>query len=160
MVVEIDFTLKNDKGELLESTHDKESYFYIHGSNRVVEGLEDGLEDLEVGSPFDFKVPPEKGYGMPDVRLISEVPFKEFPKSMTLKADKKLWVKNKNGRQLVKIKAMKENAAVVDYNHELAGETLHYVGKVISIREATPNELFNGEIDCSCCDGEECSSKG
>ena len=60
MVVEIDFTLKNDQGKLLESTIDKAPYFYIHGSNRVVEGLEDGLEDLEVGSNFDFKIPPEK----------------------------------------------------------------------------------------------------
>ncbi len=159
MVVEIDFTLKNDQGELLESTIDKAPYFYIHGSNRVVAGLEDGLEDLEVGSNFNFKIPPEKAYGIPDPRLVSEVPLKEFPKSMTLKADKKLWVKNKNGRQLVRIKAMKENAAVVDYNHELAGETLHYVGKVVSIREASPNELFNGEIDCSCCEGGDCPSK-
>lgn len=159
MVVEVDFTLKNGEGELLESTIGKAPYVYIHGSKRVVEGFENGLENLEVDSHFDFKVPPEKGYGMPNDKLVSEVPLQAFPKSMTLKANKKLWVKNKNGRQLVRIMEMKENSAMVDYNHELAGETLHYAGKVISIRPASPTELFNGEADCSCCDGKECLSK-
>jgi len=34
----------------------------------------------------------------------------------------------------------------LDFNHPLAGESLHFTGKVESVREATADELDHGHV--------------
>lgn len=156
-VVEVHFTLKNERGELIVSTLDSDPFAYLHGAEDVIEGLEDALQDLEVGSEFEAVIPPEKGYGLVDDRKIMEVPLDNFPEDAEMKVGEMLYAESEEGPQPVYIKEMRENSAVIDGNHELAGMTLHYKGEVLSIREATAQELKHGTVGSSCCSGGTCS---
>jgi len=60
---------------------------------------------------------------------------------------------------------VKEDVIKMDFNHPLAGETLNFSGKVLTVRESTPEEiaaLFAPQgggcgcgSGCGCGDGEE-----
>jgi FKBP-type peptidyl-prolyl cis-trans isomerase SlyD len=34
----------------------------------------------------------------------------------------------------------------MDFNHPLAGQDLHFVGTIVGLREATPDELDHGHV--------------
>ncbi|OAV74107.1 FKBP-type peptidyl-prolyl cis-trans isomerase slyD [Bacteroidales bacterium Barb7] len=58
---------------------------------------------------------------------------------------------------------VKESVVVMDFNHPLAGETLHFSGKVINVHEATAEEiaaLTSPSCGCDCGDcASDCDSK-
>lgn len=146
MVVEIHFTLKNDSGEVIDKSEGKEPLIYLHGASDVVEGLEDALDELEKGDSFEVCVPPEKGYGLRDFRLVKEVPINRFPKEHELLEGSKFITEGPNGLQPIYVLEVRENTVLVDGNHELAGQNLHFSGTVVSVREATQQELQEGHI--------------
>jgi FKBP-type peptidyl-prolyl cis-trans isomerase SlyD len=45
-----------------------------------------------------------------------------------------------------KVVSFDENIVTMDFNHPLAGQTLNFTGKVMSIREATEEELDHGHV--------------
>lgn len=158
MVVEIDFTLKNSKGEIIDNTDAGKPLAYLHGAGNIIEGLEDALDELQVGSHFDIEIPPKKAHGVRDIHLINEVPKENFPKDLNLKVGEEFVIKSPKGTKAIHIKEIRENTVLVDGNHELAGQTLHYSGKIVSIREATENELKHGYINTNCCHESNCCS--
>ena len=49
---------------------------------------------------------------------------------------------------------VKEDIVVMDFNHPLAGEDLHFIGSIELVREATPEELHP---TCGGCEGCNCN---
>ncbi len=45
-----------------------------------------------------------------------------------------------------KIVEVKENEVVMDFNHPLAGQDLHFSGEILEIREASKEELEHGHV--------------
>jgi FKBP-type peptidyl-prolyl cis-trans isomerase SlyD len=67
-----------------------------------------------------------------------------------------------NGNRLNgSVTEVKEEAVLIDFNHPLAGETLHFTGEVIEIHEPTEQDLALlsaggcgcGDDDCDSCHG-------
>ena len=44
------------------------------------------------------------------------------------------------------VTSITEDSVVMDFNHPLAGQTMHFIGSVISVRNATPDELSHGHV--------------
>ena len=63
MVVSFDYTLKNEKGELLDASKENEPLTYIHGKGFMISGLEKNMEGKEQGDSFSITVKPEEAYG-------------------------------------------------------------------------------------------------
>ena len=42
--------------------------------------------------------------------------------------------------------AIKEDNIIMDFNHPLAGENLHFSGQVIDVRDATEEETSHGHV--------------
>jgi FKBP-type peptidyl-prolyl cis-trans isomerase SlyD len=45
-----------------------------------------------------------------------------------------------------KVKAVSLDTVTMDFNHPLAGKTLHFKGKIESLREAAPEEISHGHV--------------
>ena len=144
MVVTLDYTLKNDEGEVIDSSSNKQPLVYLHGAGNIIVGLEDGLEDLQKGAEFKVSVPANKGYGVVNPRLISEMPKSRFPADAVLAIGQIFVTNGPNGQRQIKVVEVKDEAVVVDGNHPLAGKTLHFSGTIVDIREGSAGELEHG----------------
>jgi FKBP-type peptidyl-prolyl cis-trans isomerase SlyD len=57
------------------------------------------------------------------------------------------------------VKEVADDTVTVDFNHQLAGETVKYTGRIINVREATEEEK-NPPHHCGGCGGGECGGCG
>ncbi|MCB1615131.1 MAG: FKBP-type peptidyl-prolyl cis-trans isomerase, partial [Pseudomonadales bacterium] len=63
LVVTMHYTLKNDAGEVLDSSEGAEPLSYLHGAGNIIPGLEAALVGKTAGDSCDVTVQPEDGYG-------------------------------------------------------------------------------------------------
>ena len=62
-VVTFHYTLKNSKGELLESSVGDDPLEYLHGHRNIIPGLENALTGKAIREKFTATIEPENGYG-------------------------------------------------------------------------------------------------
>ncbi|MDC0303918.1 peptidylprolyl isomerase [Flavobacteriales bacterium] len=154
--VQIHYTLKDDCGEILDHSEENEPLAFIQGKGSVIVGLEEMLEGKMVGDKFEPIIPPEKGYGLRNEEKVHTVPVSNFQADGDEKLVEGIQVRVDTGEGVVLADVAKiegENATL-DLNHPLAGETLHFSVEVVSVREATEQELSDGQIcgsSCGCC---------
>lgn len=144
-VVAIDYTLKGDDGQVIDSSADGSPLYYLHGHSNIVEGLEQALEGKQVGDVVEVSVPPEKGYGVRDETRVFEVPKTSLPEDLTPTKGMVLQMNAPGGGRLpVTITKVKLKSIEVDANHELADKTLHFSVTIKDVRKATKDELSHG----------------
>ena len=135
-IVSIEYTLTGDDGKVIDTSAGKEPLTYIHGAGQIVKGLEQELNGLKVGDQKKVSVKPEDGYGMPSEKAFQEIPREKVP-TEAQKEGATLMMKSPDGRAIpIKIAQVKEKTVVVDFNHPLAGKTLHFEVKVKDIKAA------------------------
>ncbi len=100
------------------------------GSGHVIPGLDEALVGREAGEEAEIDVPPAKGFGEYDRELVEGVPLKQFGEKVQVGSR----VKNENREGVVR--DVIGSRAIVDYNNDLAGKTLHYRFKIIDLVEA------------------------
>ncbi|MDX8395424.1 MAG: peptidylprolyl isomerase [Mariprofundaceae bacterium] len=150
-VVTIDYTLKNDKGETLDSSEGQEPLVYLHGADNIVVGLERELEGKAVGDAVNTVVSAEDGYGVRNDELIGVVPREMFESDAPIEVGMSFQAETDQGIQVVNIVALSDTEVTVDGNHPLAGEALHFDVKVLNIRAATDEELEHGHVHSAGC---------
>jgi FKBP-type peptidyl-prolyl cis-trans isomerase SlyD len=135
-LVTIDYVLTDDKGNLIESTEGKEPLTYIHGAGQIVPGLERELSGLKLGDQKKVRVRPEEGYGMPDEKAFQEFPREKVPPEAQ-KVGAMLMTKSSDGRMIpMRVHKVTDKTVLVDFNHPLAGKTLHFDITVKDIKAA------------------------
>lgn len=143
-VVQFHYTLKNDKGELIESTEGKDPMAYLHGHDNIIPGLEKALEGKAVGDSFTVTVAPEDGYGQRQENALQRISLKHLQGARKWKPGMVAVVETDQGyRQVTVVKVGKFNADV-DTNHPLAGMTLVFDIQILDIREASEEEKAHG----------------
>ncbi len=144
-VVGIKYVLKNSNGEELDKSDEKNPLVYLHGKQQIVPGLENALGGLKVGDEKNVSVTPEEGYGEVDTKLHIKTERSFFPKDTKVEAGMEFTADTGEGKQqhftIVKLEG---DEVFLDGNHPLAGQTLHFDVEVVSIREATNEELSHG----------------
>lgn len=136
-VVAIQFTLRGERGELLQQVVEPPLY-YLHGAGNIVAGLEEALEGLKPGDSFEATVPPEQGFGSHDEKLLTEIPLNQVPAGVKPMRGQRLQLTFRDKQQrAAKIVKVRLKTVVIDANHELVDRTLHYAGRVQQVREAT-----------------------
>lgn len=143
-VVALEYTLKDDQGELIDSSEPDQLLYYLHGHANIVVGLEEKLEGKNVGDRIEVSVPPDKGYGEYDENQIKDIPRSGLPDNITPQKGMTLYMTTPAGQIPITIKKVKPTTITVDANHELAGKTLHFDVTVKEVRRATKEELDHG----------------
>jgi len=143
-VVLIHYTLSNAAGEPLDSSREGPPLAYLHGAGNLVPGLEREMTGRAVGDSFDVVVPAKEGFGE---RLHDPfaIPRDKFPSDMEIQPGMDLMMEDASGNRMpLWVLEADEQAVKVDPNHPLAGLELHFAVEVVSIREATADELDHG----------------
>ncbi|HMN67148.1 MAG TPA: peptidylprolyl isomerase [Bdellovibrionales bacterium] len=143
-VVSMHYTLKDDQGQVLDSSAGGEPLVYLHGASNIVPGLEEALTGKTKGDKLNVTVPPEKAYGQRDERMVQTVPKTQFPNPERLKQGMQFQVRTDHGPMILTVVEIKPDGVVVDGNPELAGRTLHFEVEITDVRKATDEELQHG----------------
>jgi len=143
-VVSIHYTLRNDAGEVVDSSAGGEPLDYLHGCGHIVKGLEDALDGLATGASIDVEVTPAEGYGEHHAQLVQQVPRSAFGDAIDLEVGMRFRAEGPQGEQLVVITALGDDEVTIDGNHPLAGQTLAFAVEVAAVRDATAEEVEHG----------------
>lgn len=143
-VVSIDYTLKDDKGNVIDSSEGHAPLLYIQGIGNIIPGLEKALEGKVVGDKLQVRIAPEEAYGNRDLGLIQQVPLEHFESPETLQLGMQFEVETQEGHLVVTVVKIEKDVITVDGNHPLAGVPLNFDVHVKEIRQATDEELQHG----------------
>ena len=153
-VVSIEYTLKDDKGTVLDTSVGQDPMEYLHGASNIIPGLEQGIEGLQAGETKSVVVPPALGYGEYSDKLIQRVPLDRFGANK-VEVGMRFHAETNLGMRVLVIRHVDDKEAVLDGNHELAGKTLYFDVKVVAVRAAELTELAHGHPHQAggCCGG-------
>lgn len=149
-VVELTYELTVD-GKVVDRTTEMTGPLdYIHGEHMLLPKFEAELEGLEPESEFAFTLTPEEGYGEYDPKHKFEIPKQSFEIDGKIREDlmqvgKIIPMLNSSGMVVQGlIAAVNDDTVTMDFNHPMAGKTLNFKGKVVSVRDVTEKELTEG----------------
>jgi FKBP-type peptidyl-prolyl cis-trans isomerase SlyD len=143
-VVSIHYTLKNDAGEVIDSSAGRAPLSYLHGIGNIIPGLEKALEGKSKGDHVDVSIVPEEAYGLRNEALIQTVPKSAFERAEEIEPGMQFQAQTPAGSRILTVVAVYDDDVIVDGNHPLAGETLHFSVEITDVREATAEELAHG----------------
>jgi len=141
VVAEFDAWIQDTK-ELFETTSEavaKENNIYnekvvygpqplIVGKARLFPGLDESMLKAEVGREYEVVIPPEKGAGPRDPKLVELHPVREFAKQeIEPRVGLEVTVKGKPAI----ITAVTAGRVRLDFNNRLAGRNLRYKYKIV-----------------------------
>jgi FKBP-type peptidyl-prolyl cis-trans isomerase SlyD len=145
-VVLIHYTLKDDKGDVLDSSAGGEPLAYIQGHGNLVPGLEKALEGKRGGNTLAVTVPPTEGYGLRDEALVQRVSKRSLKGSGEIRKGMQFQARTDHGLRLFTVTAVIGDMVSLDGNHPLADQTLHFDIAVVEVRPATTEELEHGHV--------------
>ena len=145
-VATIDYTLKNDAGDVIDTSDGREPLAYLHGRANIIPGLESALEGQSPGDEIEVSVPPEEGYGIRNESLRQKVDRSQFQGIDELEIGMHFRVPSERGDMIIRVDEIEEDTVTIDGNHMLAGQTLHFAVTVRDVREATEEEKAHGHV--------------
>jgi FKBP-type peptidyl-prolyl cis-trans isomerase SlyD len=155
-VVSVNYHLAASKDggaeELVEQTNEQHPFVFLVGSDSVLPLFEENLANKEKGNTFDFTIKPEDGYGIFEQEYVIPVPRHVFEVDGVFDTDRikvgaDVPMNDQDGNQLMgRVVEINDTGVIMDFNHPLASHTLHFVGSVLDVREATEEELDHGHV--------------
>lgn len=156
----------NDKGihELVEKAPIEHPFQFISGLGIALDSFESKILALAEGEAFDFVLKVDEAYGPYEQERVIELPKETFAINGRFDKDMVypgavLPLINADGMRFQGlVLELKDNTVIIDLNHPLAGKDLHFKGQVVTMRDATNEEiqaLINHE-GCNCggdCEG-------
>ena len=124
----------------------------------MLKAFEDNIYGLSEGDSFKFSLTPDEAYGDYDETRIIDLPKSIFEVDgkidhQMLFEGNTLPMMDSDGNRLTgSVVSITEDTVTMDFNHPLAGETMHFEGVIQGVRDASPEEiaaLFSGG-GCGC----------
>jgi len=151
-VVSLSYILKRDdaKGEIIEETKAGDPLVFLYGNGQMLPKFEEHLSTLKTGDDFEFTLSSDDAYGQMDQDAIIDLDKSifmvdgKFDDEM-LAIGNVIPMRDDQGHMLQGIVVSVSTDSVrMDFNHPMAGNTLHFKGNVIEVRTATDEELSHG----------------
>lgn len=129
--VKVHYTGKFENDEVFDSSEGKDPLEFTIGEGQMIPGFENAVLTMEQGQKKTIEVEPADGYGDFRDDLSSEVDIKQLPEGV--KEGQVLQAMTEGGPINVTVKELKEEKAVVDANHPLAGKKLVFDIEVVEV---------------------------
>jgi len=151
--VKMHYKLALDSGEVVQDSAEGEPIEFEYGRQEIIPGLEKHLEGLSEGEEKTVVVPAEEGYGLPNPQAVVNVPKEEFPAGADMEEGTMLQLQMADGRVVpARFVEMKGDDVILDLNHPLAGENLHFTVKIQSVGESQGPTIEEAGCGCGCGD--------
>ncbi len=159
-MVGVDYKLTVD-GKIADQSRPGEPLEFIFGTGMLLPKFEEAILGKEPGESVEFTLAPKDGYGEFIPEAVVDLPKSTFMVNGKL-ADEMLYAGSQipmsdaqGNRMLGVVKEVGADTVKMDFNHPMAGKTLHFAVEVVSVRDVTPEDL-QGHCSCGSCGG-DCS---
>src|SRR5246127_2387380 len=132
-VVTLHYTLKDDAGEVLDSSSSGEPLAYLHGHGNLVPGLERELAGKGVGDKLQVTLSPADGYGEYDPKLVQQVPRRALKGIANLGVGMRLEAQRDHGGHGGSGSRVAGDLVTLDGNPPLAGKKLPFEVEVAGV---------------------------
>ncbi len=138
-------------GEKIEEATENQPLVFIFGIGNMIPDFEKNIQGLKPGDSFKFMIPADNAYGQASDENIVDIPIDAFtingkiPEDL-LQVGNYIPIRDTAGNEYIgKVTKIGLDKVQMDFNHPLAGKDLYFTGKIISVRDATEEELNAGE---------------
>jgi FKBP-type peptidyl-prolyl cis-trans isomerase SlyD len=131
--VSLEYTLSLDDGTTAGTNVGEEPLVYQQGGDQILPALESALAGMKAGDSKQVTLAPAQGYGEIDQGLFEEVETNLVPEEARTAGTTLVSEDPAGNRRMIRVHEVKGEMIVLDLNHPLAGQTLHFDVKVVGI---------------------------
>ena len=132
--ISMHYTGALEDGTVFDSSEDGDPLTFTVGSGEIISGFDEGVREMEVGESKEIRIPPDKAYGEYHEELVKVVPRDSFPPEVKPTIGMVFEMQLPSGDSMpVRIIDVEGEEVTLDANHLLAGETLVFSVRLMSI---------------------------
>ncbi|MFQ6063617.1 MAG: peptidylprolyl isomerase [Methanosarcinales archaeon] len=120
------------EGNIYNPERDYKPLIFPAGVGKVIKGFDEGIMGMEEGEERKLTIPPEDAYGEYRKDLVNSIPISALNK-IGIEPEVNMLLNTRYG--IARIIEVTNTDAVIDFNHELAGETLIFQIKLEKIKK-------------------------
>lgn len=145
-VVAFHYDLYDSQSEKVETSRASDPILCLHGENGVLLALQDAMVGKVAGDDFSITIPHEKAYGRHYPNRVQRISRKkiEGEKKQKFRAGQIITIRGEQGPSPATVIKVGKFNLDVDINHPLAGVDLTFDVQIVSVREASPDEIAHG----------------
>lgn len=160
-VIGIEYSLKDaNTGEHLDTNVGAAPLEFVSGKGQIIPGLEEKLVEMKLNDEADVLVEPKEAYGEYNDEAAQTLPKEQFA-GIELQEGMSLYGTGENGETVqVTVKSFTDDEVTIDYNHPMAGKSLMFSVSIVSLRDATDEEMETGVVGGMAAMGGGCCGGG
>jgi FKBP-type peptidyl-prolyl cis-trans isomerase SlyD len=135
--VSFTYTLTSE-GELIESNSEREPMVYVQGGGQILPALESELAGMSAGQKKVVNLAAADAYGEINEAAFQEIPLEQIPEDARV-AGTLLQAQGFPGP--IRVAEIKDDVAVLDFNHPLAGKDLTFDIVIVAVEAAPPDPV-------------------
>lgn len=131
--VSLEYTLTLEDGSVADSNVGGEPLVFEQGTQTILPALETVVAGMKVDQTRQVTLSAKQGYGEIDPQKYLKVKKDRVPPEGQ-ELGQFLTVSDQQGReQMVRVVEIHDDVLILDFNHPLAGQTLHFEVKVVGV---------------------------
>lgn len=140
-IVTLDYSVTDNEGHLIDEG--AQPIVYLHGGYEgIFEAIEADLEGKSLGDPFSVALTPSEAFGKFDENLVVMESLSDLPDDLEVGMMIEGYMpSNEEDSILYRVTEIKEDRALLDGNHPLAGLHLIFSGTISDIHPASEEEV-------------------
>lgn len=145
-VIAFHYDLYDESSDQIESSNSGEPLVFLYGQNTVLVSLQEAFLNKSAGEDFSVTIPSGKAYGRYYDDRKQRIPIKQIDggKKQKFRVGQVLNLQGQRGGSPGTIVKVGKFNLDVDANHPLAGKDLTFDVKIVSVRDATDEEIAHG----------------
>ena len=147
LTYELHTTTPEGQQVFVEKANEDQPLVFLFGVGMMLPKFEEHLLGLNVGDEYSFELSPADGYGEIDATAHVDLPIDMFAEAggdLPNVGDVIPLQDNQGNQFRAGVTGVSETQISVDLNHPMAGKNLIFAGKILTVREATADELNHG----------------
>jgi len=141
LIYTLNYWLKNDNGDVVDTSEGGEPMVFMEGSTNVIPGMLKAVEGRKEGDKLEVSIPAELAYGQHKAELMSKVPASSFDGVEDVVVGMKFQTNTGGEAQIVQVVEVGKEEVTIDANHPLAGLALNFDIEIVKIRSASDSEI-------------------
>jgi FKBP-type peptidyl-prolyl cis-trans isomerase 2 len=132
--VSLEYTVFLEDGTQVDTNVGEVPLDFVLGSKQLFPALEEELLGLRIGDRKKIVLTPEQAYGHIVPEAFREVRLESLPEQYRVQGAVLAIQDPEGGVFPIRVHEIKQEKAVLDFNHPLAGKSLHFDVKIVNVR--------------------------